>query len=168
MRKLVQQKKEEFPPAPPIEEKKQKKERNNLTPAHACEKNSTENLEIRRLLFIDTLHPCVERYGEEMIRHFGEYRTEENRSLTHRSWVDHGDGVVDPFFIIYAKHIVRKMGSLCGCLKNGDYYTPIIILIFGNRAHRIPETWAAVALDRVVRTEVVAVGVAHGCRAQCR
>ena len=76
------QKKEEFPPAPPIEEKKQKKERNNLTPAHACEKNPTEKLEIRRLRFIDSLHPYVERYGEEMIRHFGEYWTEENRSLT--------------------------------------------------------------------------------------
>ena len=77
----TKQKKEEFPPAPPIEEKKQKKERNNLTPAHTCEKNPTEKLEIRRLRFIDSLHPYVERYGEEMIRHFGEYWTEENRSL---------------------------------------------------------------------------------------
>ena len=78
----TKQKKEEFPPAPPIEEKKQKKERNNLTPAHACEKNPTENLEIRRQRFVDSLHPYVERYGEEMMRHFGEYWTEENRSLT--------------------------------------------------------------------------------------
>ena len=85
----TKEKKEENPPAPPQEEKKQKKEENSPSPGRAREKNPrnkttdpSATLEQRRQRFMETLSPYTDRYGEEMIRHFAEYWTEANRSLT--------------------------------------------------------------------------------------
>ncbi len=81
-KKETKQKKEENPPAPPKEEIKQKKEKTTHTNAHACEKKQTENLEERRQLFLASLTPYHERYGQEMVAQFGAYWTEPNHSLT--------------------------------------------------------------------------------------
>ena len=81
-KKETKQKKEEIPPAPPKEEKKQKKEKTTHTNAHACEKNPAEKLAERQQLFLASLVPYQERYGQEMVTHFGDYWTEPNRSLT--------------------------------------------------------------------------------------
>ena len=80
--KEKKQKKEEFPPAPPKEEKITKKRKNTHTNAHAYEKNPAEKLAERRQLFLASLAPYKERYGQEMVTHFGDYWTEPNRSLT--------------------------------------------------------------------------------------
>ena len=88
-KKETKENKEENPPAPPKEEKKQKKEKISPSPVRAREKNpetkyaSTKaNIEQRRQDFINSLTSYTSRYGEEMIRHFGEYWTETNRTNT--------------------------------------------------------------------------------------
>ena len=77
-KKEKEQNKEENPPAPPKEEKKQEKDKNPHTTACAREKN----LEQRRQQFLTSLLPYHERYGKEMVTHFGDYWTEPNRSMT--------------------------------------------------------------------------------------
>ena len=43
---------------------------------------ASETLEERRQQFLDALTPYIDRYGEEMVRRFGEYWTEPNLRLT--------------------------------------------------------------------------------------